>query len=115
MSTLTKSMCWKMVNKTKDKLNQVGMAIYQKPMDNNCYEKRSENNPPLCKESDAADAAWYFGSLRRICLQYNEYFSALLTQPFDLQECTFGSMHAQTACWPNSSRSKMARVMAAKA
>ncbi|KAF8642713.1 hypothetical protein HU200_067090 [Digitaria exilis] len=58
MSTLTKSMCWKMVNKTKDKLNQVGMAIYQKPMDNNCYEKRSENNPPLCKESDDADAAW---------------------------------------------------------
>ncbi|KAJ1286529.1 hypothetical protein BS78_03G359400 [Paspalum vaginatum] len=58
MSTLTKSMCWKMVSKTKDKLNQVGMAIYQKPMDNNCYEKRSENSPPLCKESDAADAAW---------------------------------------------------------
>ncbi|KAF8664035.1 hypothetical protein HU200_054942 [Digitaria exilis] len=58
MSSLTKSMCWKMVNKTKGKLNQVGMAIYQKPMDNNCYEKRSENNPPLCKESDDADAAW---------------------------------------------------------
>lgn len=58
MSTLTKSMCWKMVSKTKDKLNQVGMAIYQKPMDNSCYEKRSENNPPLCKESDDADAAW---------------------------------------------------------
>ncbi|TKW18098.1 hypothetical protein SEVIR_5G410500v4 [Setaria viridis] len=58
MSALTKSMCWKMVNKTKDKLNQVGMAIYQKPMDNNCYEKRSENNPPLCKDSDDADAAW---------------------------------------------------------
>lgn len=58
MSTLTKSMCWKMVNKTKDKLNQVGMVIYQKPMDNICYEKRSENSPPLCKESDDADAAW---------------------------------------------------------
>ncbi|XP_062227696.1 probable methyltransferase PMT26 [Phragmites australis] len=58
MSSLTMSMCWKMVNKTKDKLNQVGMAIYQKPMDNNCYEKRSENNPPLCKGTDDADAAW---------------------------------------------------------
>ncbi|TVU36276.1 hypothetical protein EJB05_18204, partial [Eragrostis curvula] len=58
MSSLTKSMCWKMVVKTKDKLNQVGMAIYQKPMDNSCYEKRPENNPPLCKETDAADAAW---------------------------------------------------------
>ena len=59
MSSLTKSMCWKMVKKTKDTLNQVGMAIYQKPMDNNCYEKRSEDNPPLCKETDDADAAWY--------------------------------------------------------
>ncbi|XP_062207686.1 probable methyltransferase PMT26 [Phragmites australis] len=58
MSSLTKSMCWKMVSRTKDKLNQVGMAIYQKPTDNNCYEKRSENNPPLCKETDDANAAW---------------------------------------------------------
>ncbi|CAL4960117.1 unnamed protein product [Urochloa decumbens] len=58
MSALTKSMCWKMVSKTKDKLNQVGMAIYQKPMDNSCYEKRSENSPPLCKDSDDANAAW---------------------------------------------------------
>ncbi|VAH83023.1 unnamed protein product [Triticum turgidum subsp. durum] len=58
MSSLTKSMCWKMVKKTKDTLNQVGMAIYQKPMDNNCYEKRSEDSPPLCKETDDADAAW---------------------------------------------------------
>ncbi|XP_052159949.1 probable methyltransferase PMT24 [Oryza glaberrima] len=58
MSSLTKAMCWKMVNKTKDKLNQVGMAIYQKPMDNSCYEKRPENSPPLCKETDDADAAW---------------------------------------------------------
>ncbi|KAK1668787.1 hypothetical protein QYE76_056946 [Lolium multiflorum] len=58
MSSLTKSMCWKMVKKTKDTLNQVGMAIYQKPMDNNCYEKRPEDSPPLCKETDDADAAW---------------------------------------------------------
>jgi len=42
-------------------------------------------------------------------------FSALLTQPFDLQECTFASKHAQTAWWLKSSRIKMARVMAAKA
>ena len=104
-----------MVNKTKDKLNQVGMAIYQKPMDNNCYEKRSENNLPLCKESDAADAAWYFGSLRRICFQYNKVFLCFAYTAFWLQECTFGSMHAQIACWPNTSRSKMARVVATKA
>jgi Putative S-adenosyl-L-methionine-dependent methyltransferase len=47
-----------MVNKTKDKINEVGMAVYQKPMDNKCYEKRSENKPLLCPETDSSDAAW---------------------------------------------------------
>ncbi|KAF3329344.1 methyltransferase PMT26 [Carex littledalei] len=58
MSALTKSMCWKLVNKTRDKINEVGMAVYRKPMDNKCYEKRSENKPPLCPETDSSDAAW---------------------------------------------------------
>ncbi|XP_010911089.1 probable methyltransferase PMT26 [Elaeis guineensis] len=58
MSALTKSMCWKMVNKTNDTFNQVGLAIFRKPSDNKCYEKRMENNPPLCEESDDPDAAW---------------------------------------------------------
>ncbi|XP_020261948.1 probable methyltransferase PMT26 [Asparagus officinalis] len=58
MNALTKSMCWKMVKKTKDSLNQVGLAIYRKPTDNNCYEKRAENSPPLCEESDDPNAAW---------------------------------------------------------
>lgn len=59
MTALTTSMCWEMVNKTSDELNQVGLAIYRKPIDNRCYEKRSEDNPRLCQESDDADAAWY--------------------------------------------------------
>ncbi|CAL9110236.1 unnamed protein product [Musa acuminata var. zebrina] len=58
MTALTTSMCWEMVNKTSDELNQVGLAIYRKPIDNRCYEKRSEDNPRLCQESDDADAAW---------------------------------------------------------
>ncbi|KAJ6841342.1 putative methyltransferase PMT26 [Iris pallida] len=58
MSALTKSMCWKMVKKTKDTYNQVGLAIYRKPTDNKCYEQRKENNPPLCKDSDDPNAAW---------------------------------------------------------
>lgn len=58
MNALTKSMCWKMVKKTKDSLNQVGLAIYRKPTDNKCYEKRTENSPPLCQESDDPNAAW---------------------------------------------------------
>lgn len=58
MTALTKSMCWKMVKKTKDSLNHVGFAIYRKPSDNKCYKKRTENNPPLCQESDDPNAAW---------------------------------------------------------
>ncbi|EHA8586967.1 putative methyltransferase PMT26 [Cocos nucifera] len=58
MSALMKSMCWKMVAKTKDTFNRVGLAIFRKPSDNKCYKKRMENNPPLCQESDDPDAAW---------------------------------------------------------
>ncbi|XP_073013486.1 probable methyltransferase PMT24 [Typha latifolia] len=58
MSELTKSICWDMVNKTKDSLNQVGLAIFRKPSNNECYDKRMENNPPFCQESDDPNAAW---------------------------------------------------------
>ncbi|KAJ3671649.1 hypothetical protein LUZ60_007728 [Juncus effusus] len=59
MSELMNSMCWKMVKKTKDALNKVGLAIYQKPLDNNCYNKRPDNStPPMCQQSDDPNAAW---------------------------------------------------------
>ncbi|XP_058186544.1 probable methyltransferase PMT26 [Rhododendron vialii] len=58
MKELTKSMCWNVVKITKDKVNKVGIAIYQKPTSNECYEKRSQNEPPLCQESDDPNAAW---------------------------------------------------------
>lgn len=58
MSELMKAMCWKMVKKTKDTLNMVGLAIYQKPLDNKCYEQRKENTPPMCQGSDDPNAAW---------------------------------------------------------
>ncbi|WOL11840.1 hypothetical protein Cni_G20604 [Canna indica] len=58
MTELTKSMCWEMLNKTKDRLNQVGMAIYRKPSNNECYTKRTDGTPPLCKGSDDPNAAW---------------------------------------------------------
>ncbi|KQJ85517.1 probable methyltransferase PMT26 [Brachypodium distachyon] len=58
MSALTRSMCWKMVNKVKDRLNRVGVAIFQKPIDNRCYDGRSAANLPLCGEYDNVDAAW---------------------------------------------------------
>ncbi|KAJ0240087.1 methyltransferase PMT25 [Hirschfeldia incana] len=58
MSELTKAMCWKLVTIKKDKLNEVGAAIYQKPTTNECYNKRPQNDPPLCKDSDDQNAAW---------------------------------------------------------
>ncbi|KAJ4786437.1 S-adenosyl-L-methionine-dependent methyltransferases superfamily protein [Rhynchospora pubera] len=58
MSALTKSMCWNMVNRTKDKVNRVGVAIFKKPTDNSCYETRMEVDPPLCEDTDDPDASW---------------------------------------------------------
>eukprot|EP00268_Persea_americana_P006747 TRINITY_DN1242_c1_g1_i9.p1 TRINITY_DN1242_c1_g1~~TRINITY_DN1242_c1_g1_i9.p1 ORF type:complete len:843 (-),score=192.30 TRINITY_DN1242_c1_g1_i9:652-3021(-) len=58
MSKATKSLCWEVVAIKKDTLNGVGIAIYKKPSSNNCYESRTENNPPLCEEKDDPDAAW---------------------------------------------------------
>ncbi|KAH7663698.1 putative S-adenosyl-L-methionine-dependent methyltransferase protein [Dioscorea alata] len=58
MAALMKSMCWEMVAKTKDTLNQVGLAIFKKPSNNECYDKRAENNPPVCGDADDANAAW---------------------------------------------------------
>lgn len=63
MSKATKSLCWEVVAIKKDTLNGVGIAIYKKPSSNNCYESRTENNPPLCEEKDDPDAAWYLSFL----------------------------------------------------
>ena len=59
MVELTKAMCWELVNKTsKDAVNRVAVATFKKPTSNNCYEKRSQQEPPLCPESDDPNAAW---------------------------------------------------------
>ncbi|KAK1351413.1 putative methyltransferase PMT26 [Heracleum sosnowskyi] len=58
MKTLTKALCWELMSISKDRVNKVGVAIYQKPSSNECYETRSEMEPPLCKESDDPNAAW---------------------------------------------------------
>ncbi|PON99531.1 putative methyltransferase PMT [Trema orientale] len=59
MSSLTRSMCWELVTIKKDKLNSIGAAIYRKPTSNECYEKRKQKRPPMCKDDDDANAAWY--------------------------------------------------------
>ncbi|KAI3984065.1 hypothetical protein MKX01_035192 [Papaver californicum] len=58
MTELTKNMCWELVTIKEDKVDLVGAAIYRKPLTNECYESRQENDPPLCKESDDPNAAW---------------------------------------------------------
>ncbi|KAI3955606.1 hypothetical protein MKW92_028608 [Papaver armeniacum] len=58
MSALTKQMCWDLLIVKKDTVNRVGVAIYRKPLSNECYEKRPQDDPPLCKESDDPNAAW---------------------------------------------------------
>ncbi|KAE8699969.1 putative methyltransferase PMT27 [Hibiscus syriacus] len=59
MLALTKSICWELVTIKKDKLNSIAAAIYQKPTTNECYDKRPENNPPMCDEKDDANAVWH--------------------------------------------------------
>ncbi|KAK9129744.1 hypothetical protein Sjap_010231 [Stephania japonica] len=59
MSSLTRSMCWDLVTIRKDKLNGIGAAIYRKPVSNECYQQRRRNSPPMCKDGDDANAAWY--------------------------------------------------------
>ncbi|KAE9608678.1 putative S-adenosyl-L-methionine-dependent methyltransferase [Lupinus albus] len=58
MKSLTKAMCWELVSISKDRVNGVGIAVYKKPTSNDCYEKRSKNEPPVCPDSDDPNAAW---------------------------------------------------------
>ncbi|KAK1403939.1 putative methyltransferase PMT26 [Heracleum sosnowskyi] len=58
MKKLLKAICWEVISIYTDKLNKVGVAVFQKPSSNKCYEKRSEKEPPLCKDSDDPNASW---------------------------------------------------------
>ncbi|GAB2282797.1 hypothetical protein Dimus_017332 [Dionaea muscipula] len=59
MSSLTASMCWKLETIQKDAINKIGAAIYRKPSNNKCYEQRQQGIPPMCKNDDDPNAAWY--------------------------------------------------------
>ncbi|KAK3165850.1 hypothetical protein QOZ80_1AG0038530 [Eleusine coracana subsp. coracana] len=58
MVTLTKSICWRTVVKSRD-INKIGVVIYQKPTSNSCYLERKNNEPPLCLESGGSHFPWY--------------------------------------------------------
>ncbi|KAJ7525431.1 hypothetical protein O6H91_17G050900 [Diphasiastrum complanatum] len=56
---LAKAMCWVLSSRKKDSHTGIGVAIFQKPMENSCYELRKEESPPICDAEDNPDAAWY--------------------------------------------------------
>lgn len=51
---LLDKMCYKLYAMKDD------LAVWQKPLDNTCYEQREEGTyPPVCDDAIEADAAWY--------------------------------------------------------
>ncbi|KAL4569004.1 hypothetical protein LXL04_024630 [Taraxacum kok-saghyz] len=59
MSALTEAMCWELITIKKDTLNGIGIAVYQKPESNECYNERKTQEPPICNPDDDPNAAWY--------------------------------------------------------
>ncbi|ONK64918.1 uncharacterized protein A4U43_C07F31460 [Asparagus officinalis] len=59
MSELTASICWNILAHKTDDVSEMSAKIYQKPTSNDIYELRRRNQPPLCKENENQDAAWY--------------------------------------------------------
>ncbi|KAF3446312.1 hypothetical protein FNV43_RR11491 [Rhamnella rubrinervis] len=59
MTSLTASICWNILAHKTDDVGEVGVKIYQKPESNDIYELWRKKNPPLCKENENPDAAWY--------------------------------------------------------
>lgn len=56
---VTDGLCWDLLVRTKAAADTgIGMAIFQKPTDNTCYDKRTVDKPPMCAVDDKADAAW---------------------------------------------------------
>ncbi|KAK6124527.1 hypothetical protein DH2020_041736 [Rehmannia glutinosa] len=58
-SKLTASICWNILADKTDEISDIGVKIYQKPETNDIYELRRKKVPPLCKENENPDAAWY--------------------------------------------------------
>ncbi|MQL83813.1 hypothetical protein Taro_016315 [Colocasia esculenta] len=59
MSALIASICWNILAHKNDEESDLGVKVYQRPSSNDIYELRRRNNPPLCKENEKQDAAWY--------------------------------------------------------
>ncbi|GJM87865.1 hypothetical protein PR202_ga03861 [Eleusine coracana subsp. coracana] len=55
MAALTKSMCWEMVKRTSDTVDQTAMVVFKKPTTNDCYDNTTTT---MCEAADDQDAAW---------------------------------------------------------
>lgn len=51
-------MGWKLVKRAMNDETQIGIAVFQKPKDNQPYNMRKVDNPPICDADDKPDAAW---------------------------------------------------------
>lgn len=59
MSKLTASLGWNILAHKTDDVSDIGVRIYQKPESNDIYALRRKKVPPLCKDNENPDAAWY--------------------------------------------------------
>ncbi|EPS70327.1 hypothetical protein M569_04431 [Genlisea aurea] len=59
LSKLAASICWNILADRADDVSDTGIKIYQKPDTNGIYGLRRKKSPPLCKEDENPDAAWY--------------------------------------------------------
>ncbi|XP_042512167.1 probable methyltransferase PMT28 [Macadamia integrifolia] len=59
MSSLTASICWNILAYKTHEISEMGVKIYQKPELNDIYALRRKKSPPMCKDDENPDAAWY--------------------------------------------------------
>ncbi|XP_047174646.1 probable methyltransferase PMT10 isoform X2 [Vigna umbellata] len=82
MENLTTNICWELVRK------EGYIAIWQKPMNNNCYLSRDmAEHPPLCESNDDPDNVWYVNLKACITELPSNGFGANVTEwPLRLHE-----------------------------
>lgn len=59
LAALTVSICWNILAHKTDEVTEMSAKIFQKPTSNDIYELRRRKQPPLCKENENEEFAWY--------------------------------------------------------
>ena len=59
MQELMSKLCWKRIAKQVNRQWGIGVGVWQKPKNSECYHKRDEAvEPPMCPASDDPNAGW---------------------------------------------------------